>query len=88
MRVASKHRTERRTFEAPALVIGHRRDPVHPFSDAGMLADELPQGRLLEAESIVELRFSPDRLTNEIAGFIDSCWAERAQPARRRRAAG
>ena len=82
------HRTERRTFEAPALVIGHRRDPVHPFSDAGMLADELPHGRLLEAESIVELRFSPDRLTNEIAGFIDSCWAERAQPARRRRAAG
>src|SRR5439155_366001 len=58
------HRTERRTFEAPGLVIGHRRDPVHPFSDAGMLADELPHGRLLEAESIVELRFSPDRLTD------------------------
>ncbi|MDX6641135.1 MAG: hypothetical protein QOF12_2146, partial [Solirubrobacteraceae bacterium] len=28
------HRTERRTFEAPTLVIGHRRDPVHPFSDS------------------------------------------------------
>jgi pimeloyl-ACP methyl ester carboxylesterase len=82
------HRTERRTFEAPALVIGHRRDPVHPFSDAGMLADELPHGRLLEAESIVELRFSPERLTNEIATFIDSCWVERVRPARRRRAAG
>ena len=39
------HRSERRTFETPALVIGHRRDPVHPFSDAGMLADELPQRR-------------------------------------------
>jgi len=82
------HRTERRTFEAPALVIGHRRDPVHPFSDAGMLADELPHGRLLEAESIVELRFSPDRLTDEIASFIDDCWKSRRVTARRRRAAG
>lgn len=85
------HRTERRTFEAPALVIGHRRDPVHPFSDAGMLADELPHGRLLEAESIIELRFSPDRLTNEIAAFIDECWSTRASGSRtasRRRAAG
>jgi pimeloyl-ACP methyl ester carboxylesterase len=86
------HRTERRTFEAPSLVIGHRRDPVHPFSDAGMLADELPHGRLLEAESIVELRFSPDRLTNEIARFVDECWAPRQRTRARngggRRAAG
>jgi pimeloyl-ACP methyl ester carboxylesterase len=86
------HRTERRTFQAPALVIGHRRDPVHPFSDAGMLADELPHGRLLEAESIVELRFSPDRLTNEIARFVDECWAPRRRSRSRagggRRAAG
>src|SRR3954453_2783099 len=88
------HRTERRTFEAPALVIGHRRDPVHPFSDAGMLTDELPNGRLLEAESIVELRFSPDRLTNEIASFVEDCWAPRRRSSarsgngRRRRAAG
>jgi pimeloyl-ACP methyl ester carboxylesterase len=85
------HRTERRTFQAPALIIGHRRDPVHPFSDAGMLADEMPNGRLLEAESIVELRFSPDRLTNEIAAFIDECWREpraRAGNGGRRRAAG
>jgi pimeloyl-ACP methyl ester carboxylesterase len=86
------HRTERRTFQAPALVIGHRRDPVHPFSDAGMLTDELPNGRLLEAESIVELRFSPDRLTNEIASFVEDCWAPRRRSRARsgsgRRAAG
>jgi pimeloyl-ACP methyl ester carboxylesterase len=82
------HRTERRTFEPPALVIGHRRDPVHPFSDAGMLADELPHGRLLEAESIVELRFSPDRLTDEIAAFIDDCWKARRATAGGRRVAG
>ena len=77
------HREERRTFTAPALVIGHRRDPVHPFSDAGMLADELPNGRLIEAHSIVELRLSPSRLTDEIAGFLDECW--RPKPAARRR---
>ncbi len=48
---------------APTLVIGHRRDPIHPLTDAGMLADELPNGRLLEANSFVELRLTPDRLT-------------------------
>ena len=68
--------------ETPTLVIGHRRDPVHPFSDAGMLADELPNGRLLEASSIIELRVAPERLTGEIADFIDECWKPR--PAARR----
>jgi hypothetical protein len=45
-----------------------------------MLADELPNGRLLEASSILELRLSPDRLTNEIADFIDECWAGDRRP--------
>ena len=72
------HRWQRRTFTQPALVIGHPRDPVHPFSDAGMLADELPNGRLLEAGSILELRLAPERLTNEIADFIDECWSQDA----------
>jgi pimeloyl-ACP methyl ester carboxylesterase len=86
------HRSERRTFEAPALVIGHPRDPVHPFSDADMLAAELPNGRLLNADSIVELRTKPERLTEEIAAFVDACWSPRMRPAtatatrRRRRA--
>ena len=75
------HRYQRRTFDMPALVIGHTRDPVHPFSDAGMLADELPNGRLLEANSILELRLAPERLTNEIADFIDECWSVRAPAA-------
>jgi pimeloyl-ACP methyl ester carboxylesterase len=76
------HRFQRRQIEVPSLVIGHHRDPVHPFSDAGMLADELPNGRLLEASSILELRLAPERLTGEIADFIDECWsADRAQAA-------
>ncbi len=68
------HRSERRTFTAPSLVIGHHRDPIHPFSDAGMLAEEMPGAQLLEADSILELRFSPERLTGEIADFLDLCW--------------
>ena len=71
------HRSERRTFQAPAVVIGHRRDPIHPFSDAGMLADELPNGRLIEANSVFELRFAPERLTDELAAFLDECWRPR-----------
>jgi len=83
------HRSERRTFTAPALVIGHHRDPVHPFSDAGLLAEELPNSTLLEASSILELRVAPERLTNEIADFIERCWLPRpAQRARRRTARG
>ena len=37
-------------METPALVIGHQYDLIHPFSDAGMLASELPNGRLLQAQ--------------------------------------
>jgi pimeloyl-ACP methyl ester carboxylesterase len=74
-------RALRRGLEMPALVIGHRRDPVHAFSDAGRLADELPNGRLLEAESLLELRLAPERLTNEIAAFLEECWRpRRARP--------
>ena len=79
------HRTERRTFQAPTLVIGHRRDPVHPFSDSGMLVDEMPNARLLEADSIIELRFSPERLTGEIADFLDECWKPRRKGDRSKR---
>jgi pimeloyl-ACP methyl ester carboxylesterase len=69
-------RSERMTFQAPALIIGHPRDPVHPFSDADMLAAELPNARLIDAKSIVELRVRPERLTAQIAEFVEECWAE------------
>jgi pimeloyl-ACP methyl ester carboxylesterase len=84
-------RSERATFQAPTLVLGHPRDPVHPFSDAGMLAKEMPNARLLEANSLVELRMQPDRLTGEVAAFLDELWAEprakraKKPPARRAR---
>jgi len=76
----------RRTLAAPTLVIGHQRDPIHPFSDADMLVHELPNARIVEASSIVELRAAPERLTGEIASFVDSCWtAPRRSRAPRRR---
>jgi pimeloyl-ACP methyl ester carboxylesterase len=78
------HRDERRTFTTPTLVLGHRRDPVHPFSDAGMLAEELPNARLIEANSILELRLAPERLTSEIAGFLAECWKPRKAAGNRR----
>ena len=82
-------REERRTLEPPALVIGHPRDPIHPFSDSDMLVRELPDARLIEASSILELRISPERLTGEIVEFIDGCWAgaPRSAPGADRREA-
>jgi pimeloyl-ACP methyl ester carboxylesterase len=79
-RVAPDH-NERIRIEQPALVIGHPRDPVHPFSDAGMLASELPNGRLVDAHSILELRVHPQRLTAVIARFVESCWDDADAPA-------
>jgi hypothetical protein len=70
-------RSERATIQTEALVIGHGRDPVHPFSDSDMLVRELPNARLLEASSILELRLAPERLTGEITDFIDQCWRPR-----------
>jgi pimeloyl-ACP methyl ester carboxylesterase len=80
------HREERHTFMAPSLVIGHHRDPVHPFSDAGMLSKELPNGRLIEASSILEMRLRPARLYAEIDAFLDQVWGPRVRVVRRGRA--
>jgi pimeloyl-ACP methyl ester carboxylesterase len=76
-------RSERALMETRTLVIGHPRDPVHPFSDADELARELRNARLVDANSILELRIAPDRLTGEIARFIDECWRPTAHERRR-----
>jgi pimeloyl-ACP methyl ester carboxylesterase len=79
---------ERRQMEHPTLVIGHYRDPIHPFSDSDMLVRELPNARLVEASSILELRLTPERLTGEIVGFVDECFRAAPRGAGRRRAGG
>jgi pimeloyl-ACP methyl ester carboxylesterase len=83
-------RSERSRLETRALVIGHQRDPIHPFSDADMLVRELRHSRMVEASSLLELRLSPQRLTGEIARFLDECWraASASSPRRRRAASG
>ena len=67
-------------------MLGHPRDPVHPFSDAGMLAKEMPNARLLQADSLVELRLHPERLTDEIAAFVDGVWRKSSARPRKRAA--
>ncbi len=69
------HRELRRGIEQPALIVGHPRDPLHPFSDSGMLADELPNAELVEATSILEWRLRPKRLTGELSDFLERTWA-------------
>ena len=68
------HREERRKIDQPTLIVGHPRDPLHPFSDSGMLAEELANGRLVEANSIFEWRLSPKRLNAELAAFLKEVW--------------
>ncbi len=63
-------RRARRKIQAPALVIGHAGDWLHEMEDARTLADELPNGRLLVARSIFELRTKPERMMPEIISFL------------------
>ncbi|MEU3626105.1 alpha/beta hydrolase [Amycolatopsis coloradensis] len=63
----------RRKIETPALVIGHERDPIHPFGDADTLAADMPAAEFVQARSPVELRFDPSRLTEAIADFSARC---------------
>jgi pimeloyl-ACP methyl ester carboxylesterase len=68
------HREERQKIVQPTLIVGHPRDPLHPFSDSGMLAEELANGRLVEANSILEWRLRPKRLNGELAAFLKEVW--------------
>ncbi|MFC4003464.1 alpha/beta fold hydrolase [Prauserella oleivorans] len=60
----------RSEIRLPALVIGHQRDPIHPFGDADTLAADLPEAEFLHARSPVELRLDPARLTDAITAFV------------------
>lgn len=60
----------RRRIEAPALVVGHPHDPIHPAADAAMLADELLDSRFVQARSILEWRFAPARLNAVAIEFV------------------
>jgi pimeloyl-ACP methyl ester carboxylesterase len=76
---------ERKQMDVPALVIGHPNDPLHPFSDADMVVQEMPNARLVDANSILEWRISPNRLDGELADFLDEIWKKPTRPKRGRK---
>jgi pimeloyl-ACP methyl ester carboxylesterase len=75
------HREQRIRIEQPTLIVGHPRDPLHPFSDSGMLAEELPNARLVEANSILEWRLKPERLNAELSAFVEEVFVAPAARA-------
>jgi pimeloyl-ACP methyl ester carboxylesterase len=74
-------KSERLGIRTRTLVVGHGHDPIHRFSDSGMLVDKLPDARLLRARSVVELRVAPRRLMPEIEQFVDGCLDDRGREA-------
>jgi pimeloyl-ACP methyl ester carboxylesterase len=72
---------QRSQIEAPALILAHAYDLIHPFDDADRLAEQMPHASLVHARSPIELRLRPKRLTAEIAEFVAQVWATGAAPA-------
>ena len=77
-RIAPSSRLRRR-IEAPALVVGHPRDPIHPAADAAMLAEELPDSTFVEARGILEWRLRPERLDAITARVRDPLLRDRSR---------
>lgn len=72
----------RQLIEAPAIIIGHPRDPIHPAADAALLAEEMPNATFVQADSILEWRRRPERLTAATIEFVERCY-EQPDTARR-----
>jgi pimeloyl-ACP methyl ester carboxylesterase len=73
---------ERSRIAAPALILGHGNDLLHPFNDAHSLARQLPEAELVRARSPFELRLRPQRLTECIAEFLREVWSTGKRAAR------
>jgi pimeloyl-ACP methyl ester carboxylesterase len=73
---------QRKAIEAPALVVGHPRDPIHPAADAAMLAEELPDSTFVQARSILEWRIHPERLDAIATEFVTRCFETEPQGRR------
>lgn len=72
---------ERARIGAPALILGHRSDLIHPFGDARNLSRQLPDAELVQTRSILELRLRPQRLTPCIAHFLREVWGTGSAPS-------
>jgi pimeloyl-ACP methyl ester carboxylesterase len=82
-RVAPSSR-QRRRITAPALIVGHTADPIHPFADSRMLAEELENAEFVRASTLLEWRLRPERLDAKATEFALRCW----QTSRRTRRTG
>lgn len=71
---------ERSRIAAPALILAHRHDLLHPLNDAANLARQLPNAELVRARSVFELRLSPQRLTPRVAEFLHEVWESASAP--------
>ena len=76
------------TFGAPVARLAGRAAKLVPLSDSDMLVRELPNARLVEASSVLELRLTPERLTGEIVAFTNECFRAGARSGGRRRSTG
>lgn len=65
---------QRKAITAPAFVVGHPADPIHPAADAAMLAEELPNSTFVKAHNILEWRVRPDRLNRAAVEFCLGVW--------------
>jgi pimeloyl-ACP methyl ester carboxylesterase len=75
----------RRHIQAPTLVIGHARDPLHDMADAKALKRQLPNAQILVARSVMELRTKPERLMPQILEFMRGLPTETDRPGSLRR---
>jgi pimeloyl-ACP methyl ester carboxylesterase len=75
---------QRRQIKAPALVVGHTADPIHPFADSRMLSRELENAEFVRASTLLEWRVRPERLNALAVDFCLRCWKT---PRRARRTA-
>jgi pimeloyl-ACP methyl ester carboxylesterase len=75
---------QRVALHTATLVLAHRADALHPFSDADSLVSQMSDAQLVEAHSPLELRLWPERLTAEIATFLQRVWDQHAERLQRR----
>lgn len=74
-------RASRESISVPTMIIGHPNDALHPFTDAETLSKQIPGAQFEAAESIVELRERPERLSKSITAFLNSAWRPKLKVA-------
>ncbi len=66
-------REKRSAIDVPTIILGHRNDIIHPFSDAKSLARLMPNATLQES-SPVEMRVRQRRPKEALGDFLDAAF--------------